>query len=58
MSMLINVLEFLLFTVVVKGIIAHSIAEYLVKYAKKLVNSNPRFKSIWLEELAKARQTS
>ena len=34
--------EFLIFTVVVKGIVAHSLSKYIVKYCKTWLDARPQ----------------
>lgn len=55
MDIVTNLLEFIVGTVILKGIIAHSLAEYIVKYAKKFMEGNPRLKAVIEHEIAKVR---
>jgi hypothetical protein len=41
MNLLTNVIEFIIFTVIVKGIIAHYLADLIVKVSKKWLNAQP-----------------
>ncbi len=52
-DIIINVGEFFIFTVCLKMIVAHAIADYFMKYAERYVTKNPRYRAIWDAEMAK-----
>ncbi len=52
-EILMNIGEFIIFTVILKMIVAHAIADYFMKYAERYVTKNPRYRAIWDAEMAK-----